>query len=59
MIATIGKGQKIRIPLEYMKDLSLGVGSKVMLLKEGNKIIILPVDEELDNFFKKKHKRMC
>lgn len=59
MIVSIGKGRKISIPAQYMKDLNLHAGNKVLLVKERNKIIIVAVDEELDNLFKKKHKRMC
>ncbi len=51
MIVAISKGQQITIPSEYRKELSLHVGSKVELIKQGNKIIILPIDEDLSKLF--------
>lgn len=51
MIVTISKGQQIKIPAEFKKDLNLKVGSKVELIKKQNKIIIQPIEENLDELF--------
>ena len=51
MIVTISKGQQITIPSEFRKDLNLKAGSKVELIKEQNKIIIQPIEEDLDEIF--------
>ena len=51
MIVTISKGQQITIPSELRKDLNLKVGSKVELIKKQNKIIIQPIEEDLDKLF--------
>ena len=51
MIITVSKGQQITIPSEYRKMLSLRVGSKLELKREGNKIIIKPIDEDLGKLF--------
>lgn len=62
MIVTISKGQQITIPAELRKELNLRVGSKVEILKKQNKIIIQPIEEDLDKLFvnarkiKPKHK---
>ena len=51
MIVTISKGQQITIPSEFRKDLKLKVGSKVEVIKKQNKIIIQPIEEDLDRLF--------
>ena len=51
MIVTISKGQQITIPSEFRKDLKLKVGSKVEVIKKQNKIIIQPLEEDLDKLF--------
>ena len=51
MIVTISKGQQITIPSELRNELGLDVGSKVELEKKGNKIIIKPIEEDLDELF--------
>lgn len=53
MIVTISKGQQITIPSEIRKELKLKVGSKVEVIKKQNKIIIQPIEEDLDELFKK------
>jgi len=62
MIVTISKGQQITIPSEFRKHLNLRAGSKVDITKKQNKIIIQPIEEDLDELFtnakniKPKHK---
>ena len=51
MIISISKGQQITIPSKYRKDLNLHVGSKVEVLKKGDKIIIQPIEEDLARLF--------
>ena len=51
MIVTISKGQQITIPSEFRKDLKMKVGSKVEVIKKQNKIIIQPLEEDLDKLF--------
>ena len=51
MIVTISKGQQITIPSEFRKDLNLKVGSKVEVIKKQDKIIIRPLEEDLDKLF--------
>ncbi len=51
MIVTISKGQQITIPAEFRKDLGLKVGSRVELVKKQNKIIIRPIEENLEDLF--------
>ena len=53
MIVTISKGQQITIPAVFRKELKLKVGSKVELIKKENKIIIQPIDEDLEDMFEK------
>ena len=51
MIVTISKGQQITIPSEFRKNFNLKVGSKVELIKKQNKIIIQPIEDDLDEMF--------
>ncbi|MBI2208903.1 AbrB/MazE/SpoVT family DNA-binding domain-containing protein [Candidatus Woesearchaeota archaeon] len=51
MIVKISKGQQITIPSEFRKDLKLKAGSKVDIIKKQNKIIIQPIEEDLDRLF--------
>ncbi len=52
MIITISKGQQITIPASMREMLGLDIGSKVEVDYEDGKIIIRPVGEELEEFFK-------
>ena len=56
MILTISKGQQITIPSKLRNELDLEVGSKVEIEKKGNKIIIKPIDEDLNELFKEARK---
>jgi AbrB family looped-hinge helix DNA binding protein len=51
MIVRISKGQQITIPSEFRKDFGWNVGSNVELNKEGNKIVIKPLGEDLEKLF--------
>ena len=51
MIIPISKGQQITIPSKYRKLFNMTRGSKVELLKKGNKLIIQPVGEDLSGLF--------
>jgi len=51
IIVTISKGQQITIPAEFRKDLDFKAGSKVELIKKQNKIIIQPLEDDLDKLF--------
>ena len=56
MIVTISKGLQISIPSKYRKELSLRVGSKVEMLKKGDKIVIKPIEEDLAKLFEEARK---
>ena len=62
MIVTISKGLQITIPSEIRNELGLEIGSKVELEKRANKIIIKPIEDDLERLFeeakriKPKHK---
>ena len=51
MITKIIKGLQITIPAEFRNKLDLEVGSKVEIDLEDNKIIISPIDEDLEKLF--------
>ena len=53
MITTISKGQQITIPASIRELLGLVIGSKVDMEYEKGRIIIKPVGEDLDTFFKR------
>lgn len=53
VIVTISKGQQITIPAEFRKELKLKVGSRVELIKKKNKIVIQPIEEDLEDMFAK------
>ncbi len=55
MIIRISKGQQITIPSEYRIEFGWQVGSKVELTKEGNKIVIKPIGEDLQKLFEEAH----
>ncbi len=52
MIIELSKGKQITIPSKFRKELHLDAGSKVELEKRGNKLIIKPIEEDLDKLFK-------
>ena len=51
ILVTISKGQQITIPSEYRDDFNLKIGSKVELIKKDKKIIIQPIEKDLDELF--------
>lgn len=51
MITAISKGQQITIPAEIRDCLGLGIGSKVDIEKEDDRIIIIPVGESIEKIF--------
>jgi len=51
-IITISKGQQITIPAAYRHGLNLRVGSKVQLMRKHNRIILQPIEEDIDQLFK-------
>lgn len=51
MIVTISKGQQLTIPAEFRKEFDFKAGSKVEVIKKQNKIIIQPLEEDLDKLF--------
>ena len=53
VIITVSKGQQITIPSELRKDLNLQTGSRVEVIKKGQKLIIQPIGEDLDSLFEK------
>lgn len=55
MIITVSKGQQITIPSGFRKEFGWQVGSKVELTKEGNKIVIKPIGEDLQKLFEEAH----
>lgn len=56
MIIKISKGQQITIPRELREALNLRIGSNVEIEKKGDKIIIKPIDEDLEELFKEAKK---
>ena len=62
MIVEISKGKQITIPAEFRKALNLNAGSRVEMERKGNKIFIVPIEEDLQKLFaeaksiKPKHK---
>ncbi|MBI2580794.1 AbrB/MazE/SpoVT family DNA-binding domain-containing protein [Candidatus Woesearchaeota archaeon] len=51
MIIKVSKGQQITIPSDYRKEFGWQVGSNVELTKEGNKIVIKPIGDDLQKLF--------
>lgn len=51
MIVIVSKGQQITIPSKFRKDLNLHVGSKVEMIKKENKLIIQPLEEDINKLF--------
>ena len=56
MITKISKGLQITIPAEFRNKLDLEVGSKIEIDLKDNKIIISPIDEDLEKLFKEARK---
>jgi len=56
MIVRISKGQQLTIPSDYRKEFGWTVGSQVELVKEGNKVVIRPIGEDLEALFKQAKK---
>lgn len=56
MIVTVSKGQQITIPVNMREMLGLDIGSKVDVEYEEGKIVIKPVGEELEEFFRQAKK---
>lgn len=52
MIVKISKGQQITIPSEYRKEFGWQVGSNVELTKEGNRVVLKPVGDDLQKLFR-------
>jgi len=53
MIISISKGQQITIPANIREALGLTIGSKVEIEEENGKIILKPIEEDLDEVFSK------
>ncbi len=51
MIVEISKGKQVTIPAEFRKVLHLNAGSKIEMERRGNKIIIMPIEEDLQKLF--------
>lgn len=56
MITTMSKGQQITIPSEMRQSLGLKQGSKMEIEIIGKKIIIKPLEEDLEQLFKEARK---
>ena len=56
MIISISKGQQITIPAEMRSDLGLNVGSKMEIVRIGNKIVLTSLGEDLESIFAKAKK---
>ncbi len=52
MIITISKGQQITIPANIRENLGLNVGSKVEMEEIDGKIILRPIEENIQEIFK-------
>ncbi len=53
MIATISKGQQLTIPASMRDLLGLDVGTRVDIDIEDGKVIITPIEEDIEELFKK------
>ncbi|MBI3052259.1 AbrB/MazE/SpoVT family DNA-binding domain-containing protein [Candidatus Woesearchaeota archaeon] len=51
MIVPVSKGQQITIPSKYRKLFGLKRGSKVELIKKGDRLIIMPIKEDMETIF--------
>ncbi len=56
MITKITKGQQITIPAEIRNKLNLRIGNKVEIEIKRNNIVIKPIEEDIEELFKKARK---
>jgi len=56
MITKISKGLQITIPRPIRRAFHLKIGSKIEIEKKGDKIVITPIEEDLDSLFKEAKK---
>lgn len=52
MIVRVSKGQQITIPADYRKDLNLREGSNLEMIRRGDRMIIQPIGEDLEQLFR-------
>jgi AbrB family looped-hinge helix DNA binding protein len=57
MIVTLSKGQQITIPAEIRNKFGLEVGSKIEIILKKDRIIMKPMEEDLETLFKEADKR--
>ncbi|MEK6964570.1 MAG: AbrB/MazE/SpoVT family DNA-binding domain-containing protein [Nanoarchaeota archaeon] len=58
MLTTISKGSQVTIPAAWRKELDLKAGTRVEMEKEGNSIVIRPMDAGLKRAFEEaKHRK--
>ncbi len=58
MITAISKGLQLTIPADWRKELDLKAGTRVEMEKEGNTIVIRPIDADLKKAFEEaKHRK--
>ncbi len=56
MIVQISKGRQLTIPAEIRGDLGLDTGSKVELIKEKGRLILKPIEGDIDKLFEEAKK---
>ena len=52
MIIEVSKGRQITIPADIRDEFELDKGSKLEIVKEGNKIVLRPISDDLGEMFK-------
>ncbi|MBI4155517.1 AbrB/MazE/SpoVT family DNA-binding domain-containing protein [Candidatus Woesearchaeota archaeon] len=56
MIVQISKGRQLTIPAEIREDFGLDTGSKIELIKEKGRLILKPIEEDIDKLFEEAKK---
>ncbi len=56
VIVTISKGLQVTIPAEFRNALGLHIGSRAEMVKEGGKIVIKPIDDDVEALFRQAKK---
>jgi len=56
VIVTISKGLQVTIPAEFRNAFGLRIGSRAEMVKEGNTIVIKPIDDDVEELFRQAKK---
>ena len=57
MLVSISKGQQVTIPSKIRKRFKLDIGTRVEIIEEKDKIIIKPIDDDIESLFKEARKK--